>query len=213
MVANMAVAGKPLTGARKLISERARELRLTLADLSRVAGKNESYMHQYMYRQSPRRLPEDVREAIARVLQVPDEALREGGSQSAGPVGPHIKPILTGSGGMDAGRDVPLFQEGDEIEPSLARDWTYRPVQLGAAAGPMTAIWIARPHDRLQPGDLAYLRTQPVRLGDLVAVTADRRLVGIGTLAALGDQVAQVGATRYHLDKHQLAKVVAALFA
>jgi phage repressor protein C with HTH and peptisase S24 domain len=56
----------------KLIDDRGTNLKKA----SEAAGKNLAYMHQFIYRGTPKVLPEDVREALARFLDVDDAELR-----------------------------------------------------------------------------------------------------------------------------------------
>jgi phage repressor protein C with HTH and peptisase S24 domain len=56
----------------KLIDDRGTNLKKA----SEAAGKNLAYMHQFIYRGTPKVLPEDVREALARFLGVDDAELR-----------------------------------------------------------------------------------------------------------------------------------------
>ena len=44
--------------------------KLSLAQISRALGRNDAYFHQYLYRQSPRLLPEKERFILARILGV-----------------------------------------------------------------------------------------------------------------------------------------------
>ena len=48
---------------------------LSLAQISRAFGRNDAYFHQYLYRQSPRLLPEKERFILARLLGVSQSAL------------------------------------------------------------------------------------------------------------------------------------------
>lgn len=48
---------------------------LSLARISRALGRNDAYFHQYLYRQSPRLLPEKERSILARLLGVPQSDL------------------------------------------------------------------------------------------------------------------------------------------
>lgn len=49
---------------------------ISLKTLSIAAGKNPAYIHQFIYRGSPRHLPEDVRHKIASMLGVSEYSLR-----------------------------------------------------------------------------------------------------------------------------------------
>jgi phage repressor protein C with HTH and peptisase S24 domain len=61
-----------------------------LKNASRTINKNDAYLHQYLYRGTPKVLPEDVREDLAALLGVsPDDLRPEVESRSrAGPVTP-----------------------------------------------------------------------------------------------------------------------------
>lgn len=50
--------------------------RTDLKNASLKIGKNAAYLHQFIYRGSPKVLPEDTREALAQFLGVEDEELR-----------------------------------------------------------------------------------------------------------------------------------------
>lgn len=49
-----------------------------LKNASLAIGRNAAYLHQFVYRGTPKVLPEDVREALARHLDVDDAQLRHG---------------------------------------------------------------------------------------------------------------------------------------
>ena len=60
----------------------------SLAALSRLVGKNEAYLQQYLTKGTPRRLPEDVRRTLARYFAIPDSLLG----------GPEVDPALDPNG-------------------------------------------------------------------------------------------------------------------
>jgi len=47
---------------------------LSMKHASRALGRNDAYLHQFLYRRSPRRLPEELRHALAALLEC-DQAL------------------------------------------------------------------------------------------------------------------------------------------
>ena len=47
-----------------------------LKNASVAIGRNEAYLHQFVYRGSPKALPEDVRQGLAKLLDVGEEQLR-----------------------------------------------------------------------------------------------------------------------------------------
>lgn len=48
---------------------------ISLAELSRIAGRNAAYVHQFMTRGTPRRLDEDVRLALAKHFNIDEREL------------------------------------------------------------------------------------------------------------------------------------------
>lgn len=50
----------------------------TLAEVSRAIGKNHAYLHQFIYRGTPHKLPEEVRAALAARWNVPEARFRPG---------------------------------------------------------------------------------------------------------------------------------------
>jgi hypothetical protein len=202
---------------RVVIRERAREARLTMADLSRHIGRNETYMHQFMHRGSPKVLPEEVRGALAEILQLPEVDLRHGGRRSAlPPIG-----ILRPAGPYPSGSAqevrsttlVPVFGDTDEVDPAAASQWTDRPPVLLSVTDAF-AIWISSAKGRMRPGDMVFVRTsQPPRIGDDVVALKGKTIVAIGDLVELDANKVSVQETPEVcsvLDRsdHRLAKIV-----
>ena len=65
-----------------------------LRALSRALGRNDAYLHQYLYRGSPRRLPEDIRHHLARLLGVDEQLLRVGQIHSTPQIKDHMQPQI-----------------------------------------------------------------------------------------------------------------------
>lgn len=73
--------GLPMTqldAIRELVQRRIEELGLDYATVSRRLGKNHAYIQQYLKRNNPAKLPEEVREALADVLGVDEATLKPG---------------------------------------------------------------------------------------------------------------------------------------
>lgn len=70
----------PRATLQRLCSERGE----SLAGLSRLLGRNEAYIQQYLRKGSPRRLPEAERRTLARYFAIPDALLG----------GPVVEPVL-----------------------------------------------------------------------------------------------------------------------
>lgn len=210
---------RALDPVRRLIVERARDARLTLADLSRMADKNESYMHQFVHRGSPKVLPEGVRLTVAQALGVPEGVLRDP-SLPVPPVTALAPPGAAGTAAL-AAADVPVFNDQAEIDLSRISEFAPRPPQLAGVAG-VFAIWISSRTCRLRPGDLAYVRPgQPPRPGDLVVVldSATQRISGLGELTDTdGDSVtvrtgSEPGLQTFAKQSHRVLKVAAVTLA
>jgi hypothetical protein len=174
---------------RSLIVARAAALGLSYADLSRAVARNETYMHQFVFRGTPKRLPEDVRETVARTLGVSEDELRgtPPGQQRRLSPATRLAVMSPGATPITKERDLPVFIEAGVILASAAASWTPRPRSLDAAPGSF-AVWISRKHRRLNPGDMIFVHpTQPPRDGDLVLLVQDDRIVAVGDLAGQAD--------------------------
>lgn len=66
-----------LEEVRRLIVEFVREHNTTLASVSRAIGRNHAYLHQFVHRRTPMRLPEVVRHAIAKHLNIDERLLAD----------------------------------------------------------------------------------------------------------------------------------------
>jgi cyanate lyase len=60
---------------RRRLVDRAAERDRSLASLSAQLGRNPAYLHQFVHRRSPRRLPEDDRRRLAIVLEIDEREL------------------------------------------------------------------------------------------------------------------------------------------
>lgn len=67
--------GVAADGARARVQQLASARGVSLAFLSRLVGKNASYLQQYVTRGSPKRLGEDERLALAQFFNVDERAL------------------------------------------------------------------------------------------------------------------------------------------
>ncbi|NBC33900.1 MAG: hypothetical protein GVY13_14595 [Alphaproteobacteria bacterium] len=85
----------------------------TLAAVSRAIGRNHAYLHQFINRKTPRRLPEDVRHALAAHLGIDERSL-------ADPLAPRSRPV------------VELASHGQTASPGLRRLATF-PARLSVA--------------------------------------------------------------------------------
>jgi hypothetical protein len=177
-----------LDPVRKFVLERSRELRLTLADLSRGTGYNITYFHQYMTRGAPKQLPEEVRGRLARFLDVPEAALRTppapGAADRSLPPHPN-RAITTYVPAVSGVPPVPVFRDLDEIDVTNATEWT-----TASSGGVRFALWITRPRGcRLKAGDQIHVhRSQPPRVGDIAVALQGNRVAAIGELVTSDDK-------------------------
>jgi hypothetical protein len=179
---------------RTLITDRARELKLTMAEISRAIGRNPAYMHQFTTQRrdgKPRqaKLPEDPLSPLAKVLRLPIEQLRPASVTER--MRAYAEPPAPQSGlsspGAPAPLDVPIYPDQGEIAPGAVTEWTTRPDRLAAVAG-VWAVAVASYRGRLRAGDLAYVRpSQAARPGDAVIVLRGQQI------AAIGDLIGQEG--------------------
>lgn len=94
---------------RALIMSLIKEHNSNLAEISRSIGKNHAYLQQFLRRGTPRTLPEDVREELGRIFNLPAEGFRTGRLPPSyrDKLGAAIQPFVVaedgGMGGMSAG--------------------------------------------------------------------------------------------------------------
>jgi hypothetical protein len=184
---------------RSLIMKRSREVNLTLADLSRAIGKNMSYVHQFIHRGSPARLPEEVRGALAARLQLPEAMLRPNGVRApetlplptvVPPPYPRHPPSAPEPVREGQVRHVPVYSE--EIDLSLVQEWAAPPPRL-MNSDKLFAVWIRIDRGRCRSGDLVYFQTtQPPRAGDTVIVLKGKKIVEIGDLLSISENSATI---------------------
>jgi hypothetical protein len=176
-------SGDELTGVRKAIFERCHDSGLTLADLSRAIGRNNAYVHQYMFKGTPRRLDGDSRMIIADLLKIAPDQLREPSermrSQNAlSAVKADLAPAKIREG-------IPLFRETEFIDLAKASNWVPAMPTVGPSVS--FAVWIERPRKKLTPGNIVFAKPDhPVRPTDQVVVLAGNWVACLGEVHAVG---------------------------
>src|SRR3954470_10907873 len=65
-----------MTDVREFIRERLARAGLSMKEASERIGRNHAYLQQFLERGVPVKLPEDVRERLAPILDVPPDQLR-----------------------------------------------------------------------------------------------------------------------------------------
>jgi hypothetical protein len=68
--------GVTLDEVRRLVLDRSKELKITMKDMSEAVGMNETFIHQFVRKGTPKYLPEEVRYKLAKVIGVSEELLR-----------------------------------------------------------------------------------------------------------------------------------------
>src|SRR5438270_711308 len=84
----------------KLIEER----RTDLKHVSLAIHRNAAYLHQFVFRGTPKVLPEDVRRALAEQLDIDEDTLRH---RKVPPRKPRLKPNVSGKHAMQAPPQLP----------------------------------------------------------------------------------------------------------
>jgi phage repressor protein C with HTH and peptisase S24 domain len=157
---------------RELIKTTLHQRHLNMSAVSKKLGKNHAYLHQFLDRGIPARLPETVREQLAVILEVPEEQLRGSGAVArvtrvgrAGTLvssGDKIPVLGAGQGGPDG-----WFPWNGEIV-----DYIFRPPYL-AGATQAYAVYVAGSsmEPRYYAGELVYVHPgKPVTTGAFVLV-------------------------------------------
>ena len=174
----------PLDPVRARIVERAKELRYGLKDLSTRLNRNPSYIQQFIVKKSPRHLPEEIRHALAALLDIPEAELR------GRPLGQADAPRAT-AGTTDraapsepCSKRIPIYREdAGRLAPDAPPAAQLSVTDLASPDAGAVAVMLTEPRGLLQPRHILVCEPgQPVRPGDVVALVADQRLIGAGLL-------------------------------
>jgi hypothetical protein len=207
---------KPLDEVRAAIAKRSKEMKITLKELSKSLGKNDAYMHQFLYRQSPRKLPDRSAMELAEILMLPLETVSHDAPfvprqrENAAP------PLFPVSTNRPNAAEIPVFRDTEVIDKTVASEWTPQPI---AGVVPLSfALWITEPRGRLAAGDLAFVKeSQPPRVGDTVLVLSENKVSAIGPMTKLTPESAVVqtesGNKTFKKATHKILKVASVLFS
>ena len=168
---------------RRLINDRAAELGITHAELSRAIGKGVSYVNQYLRRGSPVYLDERERKLVANALKLDEAALICSGSEEPSSTTAVARAQVLAR----STRHIPVFREDSGIDFEQVSEWIDRP-DFVSLSEKSFAIWIYSDHGRLVHGDLAFVTGgQPPRPEGLaIALSLDQRgIVAIGVVTEL----------------------------
>lgn len=101
---------------RALILRLSKEKGVSLKEMSEAAGKNHAYLQQFVTRDSPRDLPEDVRAVVASMLGIDEQILAPAGRMLARPEVKYARP-------GEAFEAIPIFDIRASAGPgSFAED-------------------------------------------------------------------------------------------
>jgi len=139
----------------------------TLAEVSRAIGKNHAYLQQFVKRETPRKLPEDVRKALARHFRVAESEFADTTSPRIVTPLPQLRPETLGR------KDLPVYasaQGGADGEILIGYEpieWRERPSILEGVSDAY-AMYVV--NDSMEPryrqGDLLLIHPRrPVRQG------------------------------------------------
>lgn len=174
----------PNSPARARLLEAAAKARFGLKELSGMLGRNHSYLQQYVHKGSPRELPQDAREDLSKILDVPANDLRDGpgGKPSRKMTLPVIQAKRTG-----APSELPamrLIREGQNAGAAAE----FAPSDMLAGVSDQAiAIALTRSHGMLQPRHILICDPiEAARLGDLVASVVDAEVKAVGILVPRG---------------------------
>lgn len=131
---------------------------LDLASVSRAIGKNQTYVQQYLKRGNPRRLPEEVREALGKFLSIDPDELR--------PFAERRDPTL------GAPRSVPIeaviARRGGPETAASPRRWALAPAELADPDECFAAIVGDDSADRLYPPSSMLFARRVAKIGALL---------------------------------------------
>jgi phage repressor protein C with HTH and peptisase S24 domain len=107
-----------------LVKERVEELGLNLSQVSLALGRNRAYIHQFINRGIPARLPGKVREQLAKILQIDEKLLAPSGTRLTTPARLNRIPSDNGNYRMDAEHnDIPVL--GTAFGSDKASDFSF----------------------------------------------------------------------------------------
>jgi len=154
----------------KLIQDRNTDLK----HASIAIGRNAAYLHQFIFRGTPRVLPEDLRKALATLLGAPQESLRH---RQIPPRKPRSKPLARVEGAA-----TPVKSRLPEGYSAIAE------IDVRASAGPGAL------EEGLEETKETWLFPDPIVRHEFRARPADLRMIAIDgdsmePLLASGDRI------------------------
>lgn len=163
---------------REIIAKTAEEKGLSLSELSKQLGRNQTYIQQFITKGSPKELHERDRAAISTILGIPENSLRVDSPEITIPE-PRTKgftPTIVDGKGLVGVRDFPIYAaamggDGHSIITFDAIDWVKRPAILENVKDAYGVYIVGDSMDpAFEPGDMALIHPHlpPARDTDVV---------------------------------------------
>jgi phage repressor protein C with HTH and peptisase S24 domain/lambda repressor-like predicted transcriptional regulator len=163
---------------RELIRSRLIEAGLSMAEVSKRMGRNHAYLQQFLEREAPKHLPEEVRGRLATILGISELTLRQRGLTGNPPLPesnvsnfaqigpPDFSNMVNVLGATEAGSDGSFEWNGQPI------DRVPRPPFLaGATQGYALFVAGSSMEPRYHPGETIFVHPgKPVTIGSYVVV-------------------------------------------
>ena len=182
---------------RELVKSALSERGLNMSVVSKGLGRNHAYLHQFLYRGIPSRLPETIREKLAAILHVSEAQLKPGGPvQSHRASSAHLArpstiasldkiPVFRAEQGSDG-----WFSWTGEVVDHVSRS----PQLAGASQAYALYVTGAGMEPRYYEGELLYVHPgKPVTNGAFVLVQVRPEREGEAPRASMKRLVKRVG--------------------
>lgn len=179
-----------------------REKGFAYRDISRRIGKNNAYVYQFLFRGTPRTLPEEVRHALARELGVNEKILKRAppatgevrGSSLPVTARPTLGPRAGLASPFEGPRNLPLYEarnpgERDGVRQEVV-EYVQRPFSLfGVGDGFAYRIQSDLYSPRYRPGDMLFFHPrQPVEPEDGVVLELEDGSRAFGIMVGRTDE-------------------------
>lgn len=159
-----------MDAVRQFILDESQKAGNSLAKWSKAIGRNAAYLHQFIHKNSPRKLPEEDRTKLSMVMGV-DETLLGGtatarvttqNARVAGPV--QLAGTIPAYGHAVGGKDGQFILNGNKISDILAP-----PIVAGVTEAYAVYVVGESMEPRYMPGEAVFVNPKlPVRRGDFV---------------------------------------------
>ena len=164
--------------------DRANELGRGLSELSRGAGKNHAYLHQFIWRGTPRNLPEKVRKYLSSELNLAESVLggasdaiyayKKAPANAASPenISSHASDLPILGSGVGGDEEWGIFVDNGDVY-----GYTRRPGNLVGVGGAYAIYVVGKSMTpRYEHGEMLHVNPfKPVNPGDLCGCTTRAR--------------------------------------